>query len=101
MENLWQDEKEIREEWIDFWRTCRKIDGNNSKQPLMYLTKSVDEMSDWWLKERREAMEKLLIKILAELHTTKYPTEDGAETMRIVRHILKDYLLTLQEKDVR
>lgn len=48
------------------------------------------------LQIRREARAELLTKILAELHTTEYPTEDGVETMRIVRHIIKDYLLVIK-----
>ena len=85
MENLWHDENEIREQW------------NEAFPPPMLLGQNQERVADYWLTERREAMEKMLIKLIAEFHTTKYPTDDGVEAMRIVRHILKDYLLTLQE----
>lgn len=85
MENLWQDEKEIREDW------------NEAFPPPMLLGQNQEKVADWWLKEMRENTSKTLTRILAELHTTKYPSEDGVETMRIARHIIKDYLLILKE----
>ena len=95
MENLWQDEKEISEDFAEAFRN-----GEGAWHP------NFEKMLEWWLHERREAMEKVLIRVLADLHTmpqkfTESANDHYQEGLRDARHILKDYLLTLQEKDVR